>query len=109
MNHTNSSEVTVIRKEAGELKSTQAYHDSLIEISTDRSKSGSMVIGLIKAELEGKYNELEVDFEFDLKLRPKNSKNRWTEYESAPKLILKFYNKRSYNKFKLVEGLIGKD
>jgi len=104
MEHTKKREVIVIGKEPRELRTTAKYHDAFVELCTTLNKSSDMLFALIKAELEKKYKGLEVEVAYTLHLR-----DGIKSFERIPKLVLKFHDTKYYNKFKLVEGLVGKE
>jgi hypothetical protein len=104
MGHIKEHEIIVISKEPGELRTTAKYHDTLVELCTNLNKSSDMLFALMKAELERKYKGLEVELAFILQQRHGRK-----SFDRIPKLVLKFYDTKYYNKFKLVEGLVGKE
>lgn len=104
MGQTKEREIIVISKEPGELRTTAKYHDTFVELCATLNKSSDMLFALIKAELEKKYKGLEVEIAHVLQQR-----NGRKSFDRIPKLVLKFYDTKHYNKFKLVEGLIGKE
>lgn len=106
MEHIKVGDVIEVHAETHELRTTKIYHDTLVDISTNRTKSGVMLFGLIKAELEKKYNGVNVDFKFASQVLPNKG---WLKHYDVPTLVLTFHNGKTYNKFKLVEGLVGKE
>lgn len=98
--------VHIAEYKVSELRTLCRYYGALHEVSNDLGKSAAMVHSMINAELERKYSGIKVIFDSK---RVKSFINGFHEVSMEPYLVLMFDNQKSYNKFKLVEGLVGKD
>lgn len=106
MEYMQVSNVVVIERQASDLRTVAKYHDALLETCNDYEKSGAFLFKMVSAELEKKYRGIVVSFTYKHKILYKGG---FPESRVEPFLYITFYNQKDYNKFKIVEGLLGKD
>jgi hypothetical protein len=96
----------LIKRKVSELKTTKIYHDTFVDVFTNSGKSGAFLFSLIIAEFKRKYKG--VDVKFDASTKTVRS-GGWIQQECTPYVTLTFYDPKVFNKFKMVEGLLGKE
>ncbi len=94
------------KRKVSELRTTNIYHDTLVDVFTNRDKSGAVLFSLIIAEFKRKYKGVEVKFDVSTETVRRGG---WIQLEYTPYVTLTFYDPKVFNKFKMVEGLLGKE